>query len=108
MNLAIKRIVDVREGEGVPAAQAFFTLFGLIAGHTILETARDALFLQKLPANRLAFVYALLAALAFASAPLNTNIVQRFGRRYALIFTLLIAAYGTTILHFQPQSPANV
>lgn len=108
MRAWISRFLDVREGEGLPLAQAFFTLLGLIAAHTILETARDALFLTKLPANRLTFVYALLALVTLIASSLNARLVRAFGRRNALIFTLMIAAYGTTIFHFQEQTPAVV
>jgi hypothetical protein len=43
---------------------AFLTIFGTLAGHTLLETARDALFLARLPASRLAIVYIAIAAAA--------------------------------------------
>lgn len=108
MRAWISRFLDVRQGEGIALAQAFFTLFGLIAAHTILETARDALFLTKLPVNRLTVVYALLAGLALIGAALNTRLVRAFGRRNALVFTLLIAAYGTTMIYFWDQSPAAI
>jgi ATP:ADP antiporter, AAA family len=97
--------MDLREGEARPALEAFLALFGIIAGHTILETARDALFLSKLPPSRLAFVYVLLAALTLIVTAANTRFVQRFGQRNALIFTLLAAAYGTTLLHFVTLTP---
>ncbi|MEO5731762.1 MAG: hypothetical protein ABI134_28285, partial [Byssovorax sp.] len=97
--------MDLREGEARPAIEAFFALFGIIAGHTILETARDALFLSKLPPSRLAIVYVLLAALTLVVTAGNTHFVRRFGQRNALIFTLLAAAYGTTVLHFVTLSP---
>src|SRR5436190_6232 len=35
----------------------------------------------------------------------NARFVRRFGQRNALIFTLLAAAYGTTVLHFTPLRP---
>jgi ATP/ADP translocase len=97
--------MDLREGEARPAIEAFLALFGIIAGHTILETARDALFLSKLPPSRLAIVYVLLAALTLVVTAANTRFVQRFGQRNALIFTLLAAAYGTTVLHFVTLTP---
>lgn len=97
--------MDLREGEARPAIEAFLTLFGIIAGHTILETARDTLFLSKLPPSRLAFVYVLLAALTLVVTAGNTHFVRRFGQRNALIFTLIAAAYGTTVLHFVPLTP---
>lgn len=57
MRRASEPIVDVRKGEARPAAGSFLLLALIIAGHTMLETARDALFLGKLPASRLALVY---------------------------------------------------
>ena len=42
------------------------TLFALIASHSILETARDALFLAKVPVTRLPWVF-----LAIAEPPRN-------------------------------------
>ena len=39
------------------AAGAFLTLAAVMAGHAILETARDALFLARVPVSRLPWVY---------------------------------------------------
>ena len=101
----LTRFMDLREGEARPAIEAFLALFGIIAGHTILETARDALFLSALPPSRLSFVYVLLAALTLVGTAANARFVRRFGHRNALIFTLLFAAYGTTVLHFVKLTP---
>jgi AAA family ATP:ADP antiporter len=108
MRTLLKRFVDLREGEGLPTLQAFFALFLLVAGHTIIETARDALFLTKLPADRLTLVYVICAVLAFLTSAANTRFILRFGRRNALIFTAMMAAYGTTIIYFEPKTPLNV
>ncbi len=106
MGQRLAKIMDLRDGEAGPALQAFLALFGIIAGHTILETARDALFLSKLPPSRLPLVYVLLAAATLVAAGWNARFVRRFGQRNALIFTLLTAAHGTTVLHFLPPTPA--
>src|SRR4051812_27841565 len=106
MGRLLARLMDLREGEAGPALQAFLALFGIIAGHTILETARDALFLSKLPPSRLTLVYVILAVVALLASRWNTRFVQRFGQRNALIFTLLAAAYGTTVIHFLAPTPA--
>jgi ATP:ADP antiporter, AAA family len=102
------RLVDLREGEGLPVFQAFIVLFGLIAAHTMLETARDAMFLTKLPPSMLAWVYVLLAGLSLVVAAYNERFVRRFGRRNALIFTLVGSGYGTAMLHFLPQTAGVV
>ena len=83
------------------AFKAFAVLFGLIAGHTILETARDALFLSTLPASRLTWVYIALAAFGLVVPAYNSRFVRSLGRRNALVFTLMIAASGTVLWHFQ-------
>jgi hypothetical protein len=41
------RIVELRAGEGPAFARAFAVIALTIAGHTLLETARDALFLKS-------------------------------------------------------------
>lgn len=108
MRALAAKLVDLREGEGRPALQAFLSLFGIVAGHTILETARDALFLDKLPVSRLTVVYALLAGLSLLVATANARFVRAFGQRNALVVTLVVCAYGTTVFHFLPATPVAV
>jgi AAA family ATP:ADP antiporter len=103
----IRRLIDVRPGEGRLVFEGAASLFGLIAAHTLLETARDALFLGRLPPSRLTFVYALLAVLAVGVARSNARFVRAFGRRNALIFTLFAAAHGTVMLYLVPGGPVT-
>jgi ATP:ADP antiporter, AAA family len=103
----IQRLIDVRRGEGPLALKAFGALFGLIAGHTILETCRDALFLGTLPASRLTLVYIALAVVGLVVPLYNSRYVRSFGRRNAAVLTLMIAAFGTTVWHFQPATAAT-
>ena len=51
----------VRPAERRLVFGATITLFGILAGHALLETARDALFLGRLPASQLPWVYLLIA-----------------------------------------------
>ena len=102
----VRRFIDLRSGEGPLVAKTFGALFGLIAGHTILETARDALFLGSLPASRLTLVYLALALIGLVVPAYNSRFVRAYGRRNAVIFTLMLAAVGTTLWHFQPMRPA--
>lgn len=81
-------------------------LLCLIAAHTILETARDALFLGKLEARRLPFVYVLIAGLSLVVSRESSRFSRRFGRRNALIFSLMAAGYGTALLFVRPMTPA--
>ena len=69
-------------------AVATSTLFGLMAGHALLETARDTLFLSSLPAARLPWVYLAVAALAVVVARVNRTVTVAFSRRATLAVTL--------------------
>lgn len=104
----LSRTFDLREGEARPVVQSFLVLFSIIAGHTTLETARDALFLTKLPPSQLNLVYIALAGLSFVVAAASTRMAQRFGRRNALIATLCLAAFTTTLLHSMTPTPRVV
>jgi AAA family ATP:ADP antiporter len=104
----LTRFFDLREGEARPVVQSFLVLFLLIGAHTTLETARDALFLTKLPPKELNLVYIALAGLSFVAAALSTRLALRFGRRNALIGTLGIAAVATVLLHNMAPTPRVV
>ena len=67
---------EIRPDERRAAASAFATLFGIIASHTVLETARDALFLARLPPSQLPWVYLAMAGAAVAIAQVP---VRRLG-----------------------------
>jgi ATP:ADP antiporter, AAA family len=86
---------DVRAEERRGALAAFLTLFGILAGHTLLETARDALFLARLPASQLPWVYLAMAAAAVVIAPGPRSGAWLFGGSRALSALLLVCAVLT-------------
>jgi hypothetical protein len=90
----VERLLAVRPEERRGTAAAFLTIFGTLAAHTLLETARDALFLARLPASRLAVVYLLIAvaAVAVAQAPWGR---RRAGGAFALSRLLGLGAMVT-------------
>src|SRR6516165_8305295 len=100
MRSHLSRFLDLREGELSVVAQAFATLFLVIAAHTTLETARDAIFLTKLPPAQLNIVYVALAGLTLATTAASVALARRFGRRNALVCSLVVAASVTTLLYF--------
>jgi ATP:ADP antiporter, AAA family len=102
--MELNRFVDLRQGESRPALGAFAALFGIVAGHTILETARDALFLSKLAPDKLTNVYVAVALATLLVSSWNARFVRHVGQRNALVFTLVVAAYVTALLHFQPMT----
>ena len=76
---ALRRIVEVRPGEGRDAALAFLSLFTFMTAHGMLETARDALFLSRLPAARLPWVYFAMAGAGLAALWLARRAPRRSG-----------------------------
>src|SRR5438094_7435873 len=59
----IATMVAILPNERRTTLSAFVSLFGITAAHTLIETARDAVFLAKLPPSRLPWMYLGIAAL---------------------------------------------
>jgi len=89
-------IIDVRAGEGRAATVAFLSLFIFMTGHGVLETARDALFLSRLPATQLPWVYFTMAVAGLGAVWLVRRSSRRSGAQ--LVSSLAIAAAGTALL----------
>jgi AAA family ATP:ADP antiporter len=100
------RLFDVRRGEGAPIAGAFATLFAIMMGHTILEAARDALLLQRLPPRALGIVYVVIAALTLPAGALLSRVSRRFGPPRALGSALLVASAAVVGLFLLPRTAA--
>ena len=68
---ALRGFFDIREGERRNTLAAFATLLAITTGHTMLETARDAFFLAKMPASRLPVMVAAVITAAFSTMMLG-------------------------------------
>ncbi len=101
---APSRLFDVRPGELRLFVRVFFVLMLTIAGHTLLETARDTLFLARLPAKMLTLVYVCVAVGMLVITPLNVRLTRRAGGRNALVVSLLLAAFTTA--WFRTRAPS--
>ena len=84
------RVLDVREGELRITLASGIIIFFIVGGHTMLETARDALFLTKLPPRTLNLVYVAVAGLSFVVSGASAKTIQAVGRRRALILNDLV------------------
>src|SRR3954454_25120972 len=78
------------------SATAALTLFFIVLAHTLVETARDALFLAALPPTRLPWVYGLIAILALASRQAVRRMLPGF-HGMALLKALLFASAAITL-----------
>src|SRR5947208_12724386 len=97
----LRRLLDVRPEERRPTAIAFLALFGILAAHTILETARDALFLARLRPSQLPWMYLALAVIAVG---LSQWTARRLSGPRALA-TLLVACAGGTFVFWTIGPP---
>ncbi|MDH3297824.1 MAG: hypothetical protein OEM96_06060, partial [Gemmatimonadota bacterium] len=95
----------MRPAERTVAAGAFFTLFGFTTGHALLETARDALFLGRLPASRLPWVYLAIAVIALLAAEYQGRLLKRWSSRNELSVWLVAASLVTGALWVALHSP---
>lgn len=83
----LRGLVDVRPEERRNTFAAFGSLLAITTGHTLLETARDAEFLSKLPATQLPWMYLLIVVLALVIAQArNTD------SKHAIAVWLVVAA----------------
>jgi ATP:ADP antiporter, AAA family len=103
----LKRLVDVRRGEWRALVKAFATLMLLIAAHTALETARDALILTRLPSSALSVVYVAVALCALPVVWLASRATVRFGPQRALGGGLVSAAALLVVLFLVPMTRAT-
>lgn len=84
-----------RGGDRRRTSVAFATLFGILAAYMVMQTVRDTVFLSRLPATQLPWVYLAVAVAATAVAGLPAR-MQRPGRSVSTLAVLLAAAAAVT------------
>jgi hypothetical protein len=94
----VHQLADIRPEERRGAGAAFVTMLGTLAGHTLLETARDALFLARLPPSQLPWAYLAIALLAVAISQGPWRPTGRGVGRYGI--SLVLVATGAVTLGF--------
>jgi AAA family ATP:ADP antiporter len=94
----MNRLFGVRPDERRTVWVGFTTLLTIVAAHTILETARDSLFLAALPAARLPWAYLGIAVLAYLAARLAARVLAGRSARRVLAVMLAAGAVGTGVL----------
>ncbi len=100
-------MLGTRPEERGPAWAAFAFLTALIASHTILETARDALFLARLPAAHLPFVYLAIAALSLGIANSEGKLLRRVSHQSSLVGWTALAGIGTLVCWLEIPASAE-
>lgn len=105
---ALSRFVDLRSGEAALFLRAFLVLLLTISAHTVLETARDALFLIRLAPRNLALVYVTTALFMIALTPLSVRLTRAVGPKNGLVVSLLITAFAAAYFRIRTPGAASV
>ena len=74
----LARLIDLRAGEARFAILSFLVLALASAGHTALETARDAVLVTRLPPRQFGIVYIAVAVCALPAATLLAHVARRW------------------------------
>jgi len=82
---------DLPRGERRLIVAAFLSLFGILAAQSLLETARDALFLAQVPIARLPWMYLAMAAITLLVTRISNAPTGGGGRARAAMVPLSLA-----------------
>src|SRR5687768_16195509 len=96
------KLLDVRRAELRPVLATFGSLLFIVVAHTLLETARDAMFLRYVGAGALGYMYIVTAVLTLIVGALSSRLVAFFGARRALVAGQLASAAGAAVFFFLP------
>ncbi len=91
----LRGLLDVRPEERRTTFAAFGALLAITTGHTLMETARDALFLTKLPAAQLPWMYLVIVVFALALAQLGRR-GAKTDSKAGVAIALVVAGAVTT------------
>ena len=105
---AFDRWAGIRSGERKLAYGAFFTQLLLGAGHAELETARDTVFLTKLTASQLPFMYLAVAVLGLVMTEFNRRSLLRQRTRSGLTGFLVVGGVISAAFAFLPPTTAMI
>ncbi|HSO40642.1 MAG TPA: MFS transporter [Labilithrix sp.] len=89
----LRGFLDIRPEERRNTFAAFATLLLVTTGHTLLETARDAFFLAKMPVSQLPWLYLVIVVLALGLSQIPA---ARANSKWGVAGSLVVGAIVTT------------
>jgi ATP:ADP antiporter, AAA family len=88
----VRRLLDIRRGEGLLVLLAFFDIAIVVAAFLLAKPIRNSLFLTEYGPYALVYVYAAVPLVLTAFVPLYTRIAARVGIRRVTVGTLVFFA----------------
>lgn len=89
MRKLIKKIFDIREGEGFKAFLMFSYIFLIIASLMIVKPIRNSLFLTNFGVERLPYAYVLVAVVAAFVVWIYSVVSKRVRLNYHILYTII-------------------
>ena len=83
----LNRVFEIRQGEYLRTSLMFFYLFLTIAAYITTSSARDGLFLKKLGAHQLPYVYILIAVVVGFLSPFYLRLANRVSLNQLIRYT---------------------
>ena len=90
----LNRVFEIREGEYLRTFLMFFYLLLTIASYITTSSARDALFLKKLGADQLPYVYILIAVVVGIISPFYLKVANRVTLNQLIRYTSLVTIFN--------------
>ena len=90
MRKILNRVFEIREGEYLRTLLMFLYLFLTIASYMTTTSARDGLFLKKLGADQLPYVYILIALVVGVISPFYLKVANRVNLNQLIRYTSLV------------------
>lgn len=91
MKRVVRKLFDIREGEGVLVSLMFLFIFFLIASFLIVKPVRNSLFLINFGVEKLPYVFVLVALFSAVVASLYAKYSKKARLNSVIIITLLIS-----------------
>ena len=94
----MRRVLDVRPGEGLPVVLAFLYVAVVVASFLLAKPIRNGLFLGQHGPYALVYAYAAVPLVLSVFVPLYTRVAARVGARAVTVATLLF--FSANVLMF--------
>lgn len=91
MKRIVRKLFDIREGEGVLVSLMFLYIFFLVASFLIIKPVRNSLFLVNFGVEKLPYVFVLVAIFSAVVASLYAKYSKKVRLNSVIIITLLFS-----------------
>ncbi len=96
----VRRLLDVRPGEGLPVLLTFFYVAAVMASFLLAKPIRQGIFLAEYGSDALPYAYAAVPVVLTLFVPAYSRVVARFGSRTTAVGTLLFFSANVVLFWY--------